>query len=434
MKKPKRYDKRFLPMLWIGLALWLGSMATLYILEAAGLKLTGQDTLMDLGKMMFRNAPIFTLLMLCLFQPILEELSFRLWGVGKKWTFILSLVLMALFTVGSIGLWGVLMIVAIILVTILVKNKFLQLWINAIISSLAFMVCHISGFGDYSLGMILGLTDIFGMALICCWLTINISFWLSCLLHVLNNSLAIIMPLIFLPDSQASHITVPVNDTPSVQVCSTVLEPLHPFANNTDLISGSTLPWQVSPSMESFYMVGEPAEIAAKIACQRRDIPADVFFDWESQGNGLEERVIFRVNDINPETFNNDVLFDHYMSQINTYLDEPLRFDTSEVMLKEIWLVYDDGREVRLSDTCENYFEVSNRVMAAPYSLRGNEVVDMLEEVNDTTVEHRIYCRLRENPMQDELNQMNSILDKLHHYNYRIEYRDGRKVTYITIH
>ena len=66
-----------LPMLWIGLALWLGSMATLYILEAAGLKLTGQDTLMDLGKMMFRNAPIFTLLMLCLFQPILEELSFR---------------------------------------------------------------------------------------------------------------------------------------------------------------------------------------------------------------------------------------------------------------------------------------------------------------------------------------------------------------------
>ena len=114
--KYKRFNKRYLPMLWIGLALWLGTMLVSYILEKAGVMVTGQETLMDLGKLMFRSAPIFTLLMLCLLQPILEEMSFRLWGVGKKWTTILCFVLMALFTVGSVGLWGVILVAAIIVV------------------------------------------------------------------------------------------------------------------------------------------------------------------------------------------------------------------------------------------------------------------------------------------------------------------------------
>lgn len=434
MKKPKRFDKRFLPMLWIGLALWLGTMLVSYILEKAGVMVTGQETLMDLGKLMFRSAPIFTLLMLCLLQPILEEMSFRLWGVGKKWTTILCLVLMALFTVGSVGLWGVILVAAIIVVTLLVKNKFVQVWLNAIISSLAFTVCHISGFGNDVLGMTLGLSDIFGMALVCCWLTVNISFWLSCLLHVLNNSLSIILPLLFLPDVQTGRIIVSYEDSPNMQELATVIEPLRPFADNSALLAGAATQSELAAGAKDFYLVGEPAEIASMIASQRMGIPADVLFDWKAKEESLEERIVLRVNDIKKEVYSCDDLYDHYMSQIACYLDEPLRMDTTEVMLKEIWLVYDDGHEELLTDSCEHFNDVFSRLMSNPFGIRGNAIVMLSEEVNDSTVAFHYYCRLNENALQKEVDKMNAAMDKLRHTDYHLDYRDGRKVTYITIH
>ena len=78
-----------------------------------------------------------------------------------------------MFGVSSIGLLGLLFVVGIILVTVLVKDRFVQVWLNAILSSLLFSLCHISGFGNDVLGMTLGLSDIFGMALVCCWLTVK---------------------------------------------------------------------------------------------------------------------------------------------------------------------------------------------------------------------------------------------------------------------
>ena len=432
--KFKRFNKRYLPMLWIGLALWLGTMLVSYILENAGVMVTGQETLMDLGKLMFRSAPIFTLLMLCLLQPILEEMSFRLWGVGKKWTLVLCLVLMAMFGVSSIGLLGLLFVVGIILVTVLVKDKFVQVWLNAILSSLLFSLCHISGFGNDVLGMTLGLSDIFGMALVCCWLTVNISFWLSCLLHVLNNSLSIILPLLFLPDVQTGRIIVSYEDSPNMQELATVIEPVRPFADNSALLAGAATQSELAAGAKDFYLVGEPAEIARMIASQRMGIPADVLFDWKAKEESLEERIVLRVNDIKKEVYSCDDLYDHYMSQIACYLDEPLRMDTTEVMLKEIWLVYDDGHEELLTDSCEHFNDVYSRLMSNPFGIRGNAIVMLSEEVNDSTVAFHYYCRLNENALQKEVDKMNAAMDKLKQVDYHLDYRDGRKVTYITIH
>ena len=434
MKKPKRFDKRFLPMLWIGLAFWVGSIAIMYILEWAGVEIAGQDNLFDLGKTMFQRLPIFTLLLFCLLQPILEEMSFRLWGVGKKWTLVLCLVLMAMFGVSSIGLLGLLFVVGIILVTVLVKDRFVQVWLNAILSSLLFSLCHISGFGNDVLGMTLGLSDIFGMALVCCWLTVNISFWLSCLLHVLNNSLSIILPLLFLPDVQTGRIIVSYEDSPNMQELATVIEPVRPFADNSALLAGAATQSELAAGAKDFYLVGEPAEIARMIASQRMGIPADVLFDWKAKEESLEERIVLRVNDIKKEVYSCDDLYDHYMSQIACYLDEPLRMDTTEVMLKEIWLVYDDGHEELLTDSCEHFNDVYSRLMSNPYGIRGNEIVMLSEEVNDSTVAFHYYCRLNENALQKELDKMNAAMDKLKHVDYHLDYRDGRKVTYITIH
>lgn len=434
MKKPKRFDKRFLPMLWIGLAFWVGSIAIMYILEWAGVEIAGQDNLFDLGKTMFQRLPIFTLLLFCLLQPILEEMSFRLWGVGKKWTLVLCLVLMAMFGVSSIGLLGLLFVVGIILVTVLVKDRFVQVWLNAILSSLLFSLCHISGFGNDVLGMTLGLSDIFGMALVCCWLTVNISFWLSCLLHVLNNSLSIILPLLFLPDVQTGRIIVSYEDSPNMQELATVIEPVRPFADNSALLAGAATHSELAAGAKDFYLVGEPAEIASMIASQRMGIPADVLFDWKAKEESLEERIVLRVNDIKKEVYSCDDLYDHYMSQIACYLDEPLRMDTTEVMLKEIWLVYDDGHEELLTDSCEHFNDVYSRLSTNPYGIRGNEIVMLSEEVNDSTVAFHYYCRLNENALQKEVDKMNAAMDKLKHVDYHLDYRDGRKVTYITIH
>ncbi len=434
MKKPKRFDKRFLPMLWIGLAFWVGSIAIMYILEWAGVEMAGQDNLFDLGKTMFQRLPIFTLLLFCLLQPILEEMSFRLWGVGKKWTLVLCLVLMAMFGVSSIGLLGLLFVIGIILVTVLVKDKFVQVWLNAILSSLLFSLCHISGFGNDVLGMTLGLSDIFGMALVCCWLTVNISFWLSCLLHVLNNSLSIILPLLFLPDVQTGRIIVSYEDSPNMQELATVIEPVRPFADNSALLAGAATQSELAAGAKDFYLVGEPAEIASMIASQRMGIPADVLFDWKAKEESLEERIVLRVNDIKKEVYSCDDLYDHYMSQIACYLDEPLRMDTTEVMLKEIWLVYDDGHEELLTDTCAHFNDVFSRLSTNPYGIRVHEVVMLSEEVNDSTVAFHYYCRLNENALQKEVDKMNAAMDKLKHVDYHLDYRDGRKVTYITIH
>lgn len=434
MKKPKRFDKRFLPMLWIGLVFWVGSIAIMYILEWAGVEIAGQDNLFDLGKTMFQRLPVFTLLLFCLLQPILEEMSFRLWGVGKKWTLVLCLVLMAMFGVSSIGLLGLLFVVGIILVTVLVKDRFVQVWLNAILSSLLFSLCHISGFGNDVLGMTLGLSDIFGMALVCCWLTVNISFWLSCLLHVLNNSLSIILPLLFLPDVQTGRIIVSYEDSPNMQELATVIEPVRPFADNSALLAGAATQSELAAGAKDFYLVGEPAEIASMIASQRMGIPADVLFDWKAKEESLEERIVLRVNDIKKEVYSCDDLYDHYMSQIACYLDEPLRMDTTEVMLKEIWLVYDDGHEELLTDTCAHFNDVYSRLMSNPYGIRGNEIVMLSEEVNDSTVAFHYYCRLNENALQKEVDKMNAAMDKLKHVDYHLDYRDGRKVTYITIH
>jgi len=432
--KPKRLNKRFLPMLWIGLGLWVGSMLISYILQAVGVELSGQDTLIDVSKVMFRHLPVFTLLLLTFFQPILEEMSFRLWGVGKKWTTVLCLVLMAFFCISSLGWAGALFVAVFVVVWLCVKNKIVQVWINAIVSSLAFTVCHISGFGGSTFGMLLGLTDIFGLALVCCWLTINISFWLSALLHVLNNSLAILLPLIWLPDAVTGSASVSVNDAMPVQTFKSVIEPLKPFADNASLLEGATRSlWGYTPAdTTGFYMVGEPAEIACLIASSFMVNSTDTLFDWQPGNENLETRVVFRITDVNPEFFHIEDLYDHYMFQIKTYLDKSLQFDTGEVQLKEIWLVYKDGREVLLNDSCQDFDQAWSRVTSSSFGIKGNEILDFPEIVNDTTVEHHYYCRVRPNPLEQEQSGFLPILDKL--YDYNIEYRDGRKVTYITIH
>ena len=424
--KTKRYDKRFLPMLWIGLVIWLGSMLISFVMEWTGNTPAGQETVFAVGKMMFQRLPVLTLLLFCVFQPILEEFSFRLWGEGKKWTTIVCLVLMTCFTVSEIGLWGLLFVAAMAVAWFGVRDRFIQMWACALISAVAFTLCHISGFGGFSLGMVLGLTDIFGFALVLAWLAINFSIWLAALLHVLNNSLALLIPLLFLNDP----LTLPCYTMAGgVKAQDYVLsiEPLKPFADNATLIANADRLYNLDSATTEFYLVGEPSQIATLLAPKEEQY---TYFDWQSKGESLEERVVLKVENIAQGKLRYDLLLKDYLKLMEQY-DDPLVFDTTEVMLKEVWLVYPDGREVLFEQGCDDFAKAEGRVISGSFGLRGNMLVTEYEQVDDSTMVPHEYCLERPNPMAEKIGSMDEVMDKMS--GFHIEYRDARPAKLIVI-
>lgn len=424
MKKPKQYDKRFLPMLWIGLGLWILSIVVTYILEETGNAPSGQTNLMSMGKMMFQRIPLFILLLLCVVQPVFEEFAFRLWTVGKKWTTAVCLVLMAFFVLSEMKLWGLLPLAAFVVVLICVKNRYTQLWLNSFISSLAFALCHVSGFGEFGWGMVFGLLDIFGMALVLCWLAININFWMAPLLHVLNNSLAILLPFFLLPDPVSSEVKSTV-DGEVKEGFKTVIEPLHAFRNNDALIEGSADLSMLSVDATEFYLVGEPAQIAMKLA-QKADSEAMYYYDWVSRNESMEERVVYRVSDRVGPAFDYAQLRDCYLEDIATFMDDTIVADTVEAMLKEIWLVYDDGHEELLTEQSADRWEAQEQVLNS-----GKTLLTEYSATSDTTVELHYYAVEKtwgENSSLSDAFKL-SYLAKMTHFH--LEYRDAHKTPYI---
>lgn len=419
-------------MLWIGLVVWLGSMLVSAILDLTGYSVQGQETLMEMVKAMFQEMPIFTLLLLCVLQPILEEFSFRLWGVGKTWMTIVCLVLMLLFAESEMSVFGLLFVAAFLVVWLTVKDEFKRMWLLSVISSLCFSLCHISGFSGFSLGMVLGLSDIFGMALVMCWLTININFWCSALLHVLNNSLAIVLPMIFLSDPVTSEAS-----RDGQLYATTSLELLNPLANNTSLIENSSTYSLFELSLDSatteFCMVGEPAEIAAMLAGQM-DKTKDVFYDWQPIGESMEERVVYRVSYTAPRVPDFNDAMDSYIDGVEALLDKKIVFDTQEVDLMNIIIKYPDGREVNVNDADVDPYDASlacSRSVTAVMGMRGNREISFYEFLEDSTMALKEYVLLRPNPLVKQPRWTEKMVDKI--YGFEIEYRPERKVRNIVV-
>lgn len=419
-------------MLWVGLVVWLGSMLVSAILDLTGYSVQGQETLMEMVKAMFQEMPIFTLLLLGVLQPILEEFSFRLWGVGKTWMTIVCLVLMLLFAESEMSVFGLLFVAAFLVVWLTVKDEFKRMWLLSVISSLCFSLCHISGFSGFSLGMVLGLSDIFGMALVMCWLTININFWCSALLHVLNNSLAIVLPMIFLSDPVTSEAS-----RDGQLYATTSLELLNPLANNTSLIENSSTYSLFELSLDSatteFCMVGEPAEIAAMLAGQM-DKTKDVFYDWQPIGESMEERVVYRVSYTDPRVPDFNDAMDSYIDGVEALLDKKIVFDTQEVDLMNIIIKYPDGREVNVNDADVDPYDASlacSRSVTAVMGMRGNREISFYEFLEDSTMAVKEYVLLRPNPLVKQPRWTEKMVDKI--YGFEIEYRPERKVRNIVV-
>ncbi len=428
----KRFDKRYLPMLVIGLALWLGSMLVSYIMEKNGNAPAGQEALMGMGKMAYQQMPVFILLLFCLIQPVLEECSFRLWGVGKTWTIVVSMVLMSLFAVGELKLWSLPFVAAFLVVWLMVKDTFRKNWLLAIVTSLCFALCHISGFGGFSAGMVMGLTDIFGMALVCCWLTINLSFWFSCLLHVANNSLAILVPLLATPDVVDSEHTMA-----GQQTYNTTISRVEAFAGSLDeeTFEGrdEVLNLAFGDTVEgvTYTLVGEPAELAYMLATGTYYDSRDLFFDWKSKGESLEERVRYTIDITSPVSYDPQALFDNFMADAAKYYEEPLQMDTTETTLWSIYLVYPDTTLNILDANEMDYYTAYERVFSTTAG-DGNLIVwsDAVTEADTTDPVMQLLCIRKSNTLADLMQTYRGITDKI--YGYSIEYRPERQATLIT--
>ena len=122
--------------------------------------------------------------------PIIEEVSFRLWGNGKMWTGIVSVILMALWclTVGwLISLFALCIGIAILM--IFKEDKTKRLFAFMLLSTILFAVAHMNNYDGNLLMTIVGVVHKLGFGLVASYLVINHNILWSMGLHVVNNML-----------------------------------------------------------------------------------------------------------------------------------------------------------------------------------------------------------------------------------------------------
>lgn len=131
--------------------------------------------------------------------PIIEEISFRLWGDGKLWSSIISIILMALWTIG-IGWWLPLLasLCGTIILMLFRDDKAKRLFALMILSTVLFAWAHANNYGGNMFITIVGVVHKLGFGLVASYLVINHNILWSMGLHILNNSiLSIPMALAF---------------------------------------------------------------------------------------------------------------------------------------------------------------------------------------------------------------------------------------------
>ncbi len=190
--------KLFKWALWWGIGIVVACL-TILIINGESLEDFGSPMMDVFYSMIYRFGIFPFILYIGLVGPIMEELVFRLWGNGKMWTGITSILLMALFA-NAIGWWlslTTLVCGAFILVYFRDDRK-KKLFSLMMLSSILFAVAHAgnyNGEGHWFM-LFVSVLEKFGFALVASYLVINYSLFWSIVFHVVNNSL-IAIPFLF---------------------------------------------------------------------------------------------------------------------------------------------------------------------------------------------------------------------------------------------
>ncbi len=182
----KETQSNITPILWVGVILWILSLLILSILGIFGYGFE-QDVLRG----MFGSiSPWMVFLIGGIIGPILEEFAFRYWTVGKLSARITSLSLALIFVYlesGNILLTIGVAVLLFVLMFLIKKNE-----IALIISTSAiFSLIHITGFSSLSIMAVIGLIQIFSMAVVMCCLALKYRFVIAVAIHIINNIIAL---------------------------------------------------------------------------------------------------------------------------------------------------------------------------------------------------------------------------------------------------
>ena len=173
-------------------------------------------------------------------------------------------------------------------------------------------------------------------------------------------------------------------------------------------------------------LVINPGSASTKLACYDGD--REVWHESIAHDHSELKRFAHVCDQLD---FRYDLLLKDYLRLVEEYAGDPLVFDTTEVMLKEVWLVYPDGHEALFEQGCEDFSKAEGRVMSGSFGVRGNMLITEYEQVDDSTMVPHEYCLERLNPLANMLGSMEEMMDKMS--GFRIEYRDARKATLIVV-
>lgn len=191
-----RKPRLFRWALWWGLGIMVTCLAILLVysfINPEAAKESNGPMMKYFYSMVYRFGIGAMMIYIGIVGPIIEEISFRFWGNGKQWSGIVSIVLMALWSM-AINLWLPLLVsvcgVAIFLLFHDDKNK--RLFALMMLSSILFALAHKGNYGGHWLIVLMGIVHKLGFGLVASYLAINHNILWSMGLHILNNSILVI--------------------------------------------------------------------------------------------------------------------------------------------------------------------------------------------------------------------------------------------------
>ena len=192
---PSRKTRRFRWALWWGLGIMVTSLVVIVVSHIVDPSLdNGNDPMMKHFYMLIYRFGIWpAMIYLGLIGPIIEEISFRLWGNGKLWTGVISVVLMMLWSLG-VGWW--LSIIAalcgVLILTILNEEKEKMLFALMLLSSVLFAAAHWGNYEGHWFLKMMAVVEKLGFGLLASYLVVNHNILWSMGLHIVNNSIVAI--------------------------------------------------------------------------------------------------------------------------------------------------------------------------------------------------------------------------------------------------
>lgn len=196
---PTRKPRLFRWALWWGLGVIVVSLVALVvyaIINPAAVSEMNDPLMRAIYSMVCRFGVWPVIIYMGLVGPIIEELSFRLWGNGKNWTGIVSVILMALWCF-NIGWWFALLALCAGIAILMVFNedRDKRLFVLMLFSSVLFALGHIGNYGGNWFVVLFGVIEKFGFGLLASYLVVNHNILWSMGLHVINNSI-VVVPLV----------------------------------------------------------------------------------------------------------------------------------------------------------------------------------------------------------------------------------------------